>query len=114
MSKICNNCNYQNKDEYNYCEQCGNILLTKNNIVQDEKYKTTSLVWGILSLFLGIITSIIGIVYGIKYRGKYNKTCPGYTISLVTFILKTLIYPIAIYITITVFLPLWLIWQLIE
>ena len=45
MSKICNNCNYQNNDEYKYCEQCGKILLSqpmiKQDITSEEKYKTT-------------------------------------------------------------------------
>ena len=104
MSKICTNCNYINNDQNKFCEQCGNTLISPEPI-QKEQYKTASLVWGIISIFLGFITSIVGIVYGIKYRGKYSKVCGGYIISLSTFIIKLFIYPLIIYSLIIFLLP---------
>ena len=105
MSKICSNCNYINNDQNKFCEQCGNTLINPEPIEQKEQYKTASLVWGIVSIFLGFITSIIGIVYGIKYRGKYNKVCGGYILSLITFIFKLFVYPIIIYSILIFILP---------
>lgn len=117
MNNFCPSCGTQNEGGRAFCSNCGaqlgNVNPNQTNNVnqqfnqsasqgvdpQAESYKSTALTMGILSIFLGLIFSIIGLVYGSKYKKSTGNSCAGYIISMITLILQC----IGIVITIIVF-----------
>ena len=69
MSRICENCGFQNKDEYDYCAKCGTPLIeeleAKNFIViKQENYKISTRAI-ILSYIVTIFLSWSGFIVGL-------------------------------------------------
>ena len=107
-SKYCGNCGKEltkkdNEDLEKTIVMSSNQISTINensktnnnsNQYDENNYKsigTVSLVFGILSIFLGFICSIIGIITGAIYTNKSKKTSAGLIISIITLILRLIL-----------------------
>ena len=84
----CSKCGIENKQESNYCFNCGNLLQKSNNVVKSGNQET-SLVLGIICLvssflinILCFIPGIISIIYAKKYKKESGKLGVGFGLSL--------------------------------
>lgn len=104
VNKYCINCGYKNNENASFCTNCGSRL--KNMIEHTNEYnsnknnrlKTTSLIIGIISIFLSLIInvlvlplSLVGFILGLIYIIKYRKFCIGIVLNIVSMIFAVLI-----------------------
>lgn len=99
----CSKCGYNNNSENKFCVNCGNNLITSNNINNTDGNKETSLVLGIIclvsSFFVNIlcfIPGIISIVYAKKYKKDSGKLGAGFGLSLAGMIFSFIMFLITI------------------
>ena len=92
MNNQCQNCGFNNSSNDNFCQNCGQVLI-KQEIIKEEtdKNKKLSLIFGLLSIIPEFVFSILGMVYGQKYRKEHNEYPAGYIISVITLLLKIVI-----------------------
>lgn len=89
MSKLCNNCGIENKDESNYCKNCGNIINEeiKQNMTKNITYPNKIAIAGLICSLFGFSTfglcSIIGLILSIigLSESKKNKEPKGLAIA---------------------------------
>ena len=77
MTRICKNCGYENKDEYDYCAKCGNPLVEglkpKQILVyHDEPQLNNKAV--LLAYFVTIFLSWSGVVAAIFFKNNFMAT----------------------------------------
>ena len=58
-------------------------------MTEQNKNKNLSLLFGIISIFTGFLFSILGMIYGQKYRKENNEYSAGYIISVITLLIKS-------------------------
>ena len=92
MNNQCQSCGFNNSGNDNFCQNCGQALIRQetNNKEQD-KNKKLSLIFGLISIITGFLFSILGMVFGQKYRNTHNEYSAGYIISVITLLIKIII-----------------------
>lgn len=91
----CSNCGVNN-DNNKYCYNCGTLLQTEEYIRKIENYKKKSLVFGIISIVIclvscifSIILGVIGLIFSKKYKNLTGKYDVGFGLSLAGTIIGT-------------------------
>ena len=73
MSRICNNCSFENKDEYDFCAKCGTPLvegLEPNRIYvyrKEEKHHINKKAMALAYIFT-ILLSFSGFIFGLLFK----------------------------------------------
>lgn len=90
MVRICNNCGYENKDEYDFCAKCGTPLAddviapqmrmglpesTKRKLIIISYIITIVLSWG------GVLIYFLRAKYALGYLGFFGAFMPFYLIQ---------------------------------
>lgn len=97
--KKCPKCNFCNPDNGNFCQKCGSILSEQHLKKSSNKIGTSSLVLGIIGLFLsivliGIIPATIGLILGMialsEKSSNMGRGIAGVVLSAVSIIIFVL------------------------
>ena len=92
MNNQCQSCGFNNSSNDKFCQNCGQALIRQEIITEEtDKNKKLSLIFGLISIITGFLFSILGMVYGQKYRKEHNDYPAGYIISVITLLLKIVI-----------------------
>lgn len=90
MVRICKNCGYENKDEYNFCAKCGTQLVenvvtpqmalelqesTKKKLIIISYLVTIILSWG------GVVLYLLQFNYSVGYLGFFGAFMPFYLVQ---------------------------------
>lgn len=88
MVRICRNCNYENKDEYDFCAKCGTPLTEKPNQLKIGLSENAKRKLIIISYLITILLSWGGVLiyflknqYSVGYLGFFGIFMPFYLIQ---------------------------------
>lgn len=88
MVRICSNCNYENKDEYDFCAKCGTPLTENSNQLRmgiSEKSKRNLIIISYLVTIVlswgGVLIYFLRAKYSVGYLGFFGIFMPFYLIQ---------------------------------